>query len=256
MSKARRAAPQPTADLTYEQFARRVLGAWDRDVAEGDTCTTAKDAAGRAAFAATVGTKGRGTVLVTTPDTASAGAVLAFLKSFFADEPRLAELLRKQAGDTLQLAGGVSIVVTADPTRRPARLLAAIKLEPESALPENISDRNLARTLVALAAEKSNHPSVREAEKILKLEPGSLRALHQRLADRAREEDSAFMAAARAALPKLPSTSVPSIPRRPVADQPRGVDFWSPEHELYLAQHRDFRDANHRRPNVLRRKPR
>ena len=107
--------------------------------------------------------------------------------------------------------------------RKPAGLLACIKLEPASALPENTSKRELARSLVALAVEKPGHPSVRQAEAILGLAPGSLKALHHRLADQAREEDSAVMAAMRAALPKMSSASVPTIPRS------RLVDHGSPE---------------------------
>jgi hypothetical protein len=143
---------------------------------------------------------------------------------------------------------GPRILVTST-QRRPKDLLAAIRLLTaiEAAPP---TSRAMARALVDIAVRHPNRDG--EVERILGVEPGSLKKLHDKLVASAAANYEAGRLAARATVPPPPPpTSVPVVPRHEVPD-----GYISPEEEEANSLRKMMRGWDDRHaPTVHRRKP-
>ena len=239
---------------SFEDFSSVVLAQWTNEAERtGLVVTSARVAAARAAFEATVEHAGRqGTVLVVAHDASSARSCFDYLKAFFTDQAQLASLTKVISADTITLRAGPRILVTSDATRRPKGLLASVALvQPHIA--DEVSPRDLMRCCFSAA---SQGPAVAaEIEDILALAHGWFAAFHLRHKAEV-DEDFRMQQQARSGARQKSPTSVPVVPRlgQPINPEPvDGRDHFSPEWELNNSFRKEM--GGHRKPVVRHSRP-
>jgi hypothetical protein len=167
----------------------------------------------------------------------------------------LAASVKKIGNDTITLRSGITIACTTDETRRPADLLASIKLDLRDVLLEQITTREFLRIIMDAAGR--GHPDTAKIERILGIEPGSLQTLQRRITESAFCRWQEQHALARSHVPQhedRSSTSVPIVPRSTPAETENG--YTTPEFEEFLASKREERSMRAtREQRVLRRRP-
>ena len=144
------------AKPSFEDFSATVLEQWTSAADRGAlVVTSARVAASRAAYEATVAHTGKkGVVLVAAHDASSARSCFDYLRAYFVDQQQLAGLVKAISSDTITLRSGPKIFVTADATRRPKGVLASIALVSPS-LSAEVDARDLWRCVCAIAAESA-----------------------------------------------------------------------------------------------------
>lgn len=238
--------------VSFEAFAAALLEPWLTEQAlDGPAVSSAREAAARAAYAATVThAKARGTILVACSDGSMARACMDYLKAYFEDQPQLAQVAKRIDSDRVTLRHGVKILVTTSP-RRPRDLLAWLALTHE--VPSMIGDldtRDMARSVLNVC--RQGGPVAERIEELLGVEPEALTEFGQRK----QAETLTRWEAWRRENVLFPSkASVSTAPQVQPFEMPPvdGEDCFSPEWEQWNAQRKIF---GTRPPRVLRERPR
>src|SRR5262245_14466534 len=100
-------------EIPLQDFRAKVLRAWATDP------SSAHAAASEALWAISVAhTEHKATVLVRTPDATAARRVIEYLRSYFTDIPKLAELAPEFEGEIVHIGRGRVIVLAKGSPRR------------------------------------------------------------------------------------------------------------------------------------------
>jgi hypothetical protein len=223
----------PPGTVSFEEFSTLVLADWVRPELEGDTVSCPRMAAAKAAYLATVvHAKQKGTVLVACSDSTLARACQQYVTAYFTDQPHLAKTVKRHTADGVELTGGRRILVTDDATRRPAKMLACIKLA-ESVVREQCSIRDMARCVVEIARKAQldgDEKTIARMEQTLKVEPGFFAEMCASNERRRIEQDAAWEGERLERLAKLADqsaarTAAAQAVRMPMVDRVAETDF-------------------------------
>jgi hypothetical protein len=166
------------APVTFDAFTKALLADWYDmpPAASGDVTSSPRDAAAKALYAACVTHKAKpGTIMLACSGPDVAREAMGYLRSMTTDQPQISSMVKTIGSDEVAFRGGTKILCTPDPTRRPPRLLATVRL---AATEPDVSDEQLARTILNLACETDEYDA--ELEERLNAPAGYFAAIRER----------------------------------------------------------------------------